>query len=391
MRQFGFWVAAFLALAARGPGAHADGLPPEIAARYAEKSQLEAGLPTGPSVYQNWRSPKTAPWSFAYVGSTRFGTWSDAALKAARDDIEPGWERLGLSSRLATPPAAQNDAEASRQIRELADQGTDAILVCCAAPNGIKEAAKYAHEKGSLIVTLFGFSTSPYGLNTTTDLYEAGVNLVKRVSENLNEKGNVLVVGGFLDPSASAVLEHGVRAGFAEHRGLKMVGDLSVKGGSEAARAAIKSWLATHHDPVDAVIVRGGADAGILQVFSDAKRKTPILTISGDNAAVCYWRHNPDFAGEVYLQKAIVAWPPGDAVALAFQVAMRTLQGQGPKVQSILADPLWLSYHDLTEAVPTTCKEDDDGWLYLGRDSLGGVRWLNAYFNKPADPKAYKP
>lgn len=391
MKRIGLWIAAVLAFADGSRTAVAGNLLPEISARYAEKSQLEPGLPTGQSDYQHWRAEKPAPWSVGYVGSTRFGSWSDAALKALHETIEPGWERLGLSSRLVAPPAGRDDADASRQIRALADQSVDAILVCCGTSDGLNDAIKYAHDKGALIVTLFGFSASPYALNTTTDLYKAGGALVKRIAEDLNDKGNVLVVGGFLRPAASATLDRGVKAGFAEHPGLKLIDDLAVTGGSDAARSAVKTWLASHHAAVDGVILRSGADTGILQIFADAGRKRPVITIGGDNASICYWRHNPDFAGEIYLQKAVVAWPPGDAAALAFEVAMRTLQGQGPLVQSIVADPLWLSYHDLTEAVPTTCREDDDGWLYVGGDSLGGVRALNAYFSKPADPKAYKP
>jgi ribose transport system substrate-binding protein len=298
---------------------------------------------------------------------------------------------LRLSSGLVTPPAAKDDADASRQIRTLADQGIDAILVCCGTPGGLNDAIKYAHDKGALTVTLFGFSTSPYALNVATDMFHVGGYLVQRIAEDLNEKGNVLVVGGFLDAQASGALDRGVKARFADFPGVKAVGDLNVQGGSDAARTAVKAWLASHHDAVDGVIVRAGANAGIPELFTAAGRKPPLFTIGGDLGSLCYWRHHTGFAGDYYLQKAVVGWPPGDAVELAFDIAQRTLQGQGPKTQTILVDPLWLSYYDMMKAMPDACREDDDGWLYVGGESWGGPRALEAFFGKPADPKAYKP
>jgi ribose transport system substrate-binding protein len=389
MRRIAITATVFLSLIGNAR-AGSDELAPEIAARLADRATLEAGLPTGPSLYRNWRSPKFAPWTFAYVGSTRYDGWSAAALKHLREVVEPRWERAGLSEKLVTPSAAADDAEASRQIRSLADQGVDVVLVCCATPTGLNEAVRHAHEKGALIVTLFGFSTSPYAINTTTDAYLAGDDLVDRIAEELDEKGNVLVVGGFLGPTASDALGRGVNNGFSRYKNLRKVGDLAFHGGAEAARAAVKAWLATHRDPVDGVILRAGADVGVLDVFAEAGRKRPFLTIGGDIAALCFWRHNPEVNGKDFLQKALVTWPPGDEAALAFNVAMRTLQGQGPKTQTIFVSPVWLSFHDLSYDVPETCHEDDDGWFSVGPESWGGVLELNSFFVKPADPSAFK-
>jgi len=391
MTRLALLVAAAISLASAAWAEGPNELPPEVASRYAQKAELPAGLPTGPSAYRNWRSPRAAPWRFAYVGSTRYGTWSDAALKVAQERVQPTWQKLGLSRELVAPPAAKDDAEASRQIRALADQGVDAILVCCGTPAGLNDAIKYARDKGALTVTLFGFSTSPYALNVTTDLAHVGDYLVQRIAEDLNEKGNVLIVGGFLGSPASEAVDRGVKTGLVDYPRLKVVGNLPVQGDSEAARAAVKAWLATHREPVDGVILRAGASKGILELFAEAGRKPPLIPIGGDLASLCYWRHHPDFAGDYYLQKAVIGWPPGDAVSLAFHLAQRTLQGQGPKTQTMLVDPLWLGYYDMMSSLPETCREDDDGWLYLGDDSWGGGRALDAYFGKPADPKAYKP
>ena len=40
-----------------------------------------------------------------------------------------------------------------------------------------------------------------------------------------------------------------------------------------------------------------------------------------------------------YISAAIQTWPPGDDIELGWNIMMRTMQGQGPKIQSILVPP----------------------------------------------------
>ena len=58
------------------------------------------------------------------------------------------------------------------------------------------------------------------------------------------------------------------------------------------------------------------------------------ITIGGELGALCYWRKNPKF-----ISSAIQAWPPGDDFELTWNIMMRTLEGQGPKIASILTKP----------------------------------------------------
>jgi ribose transport system substrate-binding protein len=71
---------------------------------------------------------------------------------------------------------------------------------------------------------------------------------------------------------------------------------------------------------------------------------------------------------------------------------MRTLQGQGPKVQSILVDSVKITYEDLKAYLPEDCDENSDKWLNVGPDKWGSSKeYLDQFFLRPADPEAYKP
>ena len=73
----------------------------------------------------------------------------------------------------------------------------------------------------------------------------------------------------------------------------------------------------------------------------------PPVAIGGEEGALCYWRKNPK-----YVSAAIQGWPPGDEMELMWNVMMRTMQGQGPKIQSVLVAPTTLTYDDVAKALP---------------------------------------
>ncbi len=110
------------------------------------------------------------------------------------------------------------------------------------------------------------------------------------------------------------------------------------------------------------------------------------ITVGGELGALCYWRKNPKF-----ISSTIHAWPPGDDFELGWNVMMRTLQGQGPKVQSILTRPQRLSGEQLTKVLDENCNEDSDGWFNVGIESWAGKAYLDQFFLRPADPEAFKP
>ena len=66
------------------------------------------------------------------------------------------------------------------------------------------------------------------------------------------------------------------------------------------------------------------------------------IALGGELGALCYWRQNPG-----YIDEAIYAWPPGDEVEFGVDVMIRTLQGQGPRIQSILVGPATKSFDDI--------------------------------------------
>ena len=80
--------------------------------------------------------------------------------------------------------------------------------------------------------------------------------------------------------------------------------------------------------------------------------------------ALCYWRQNPG-----YIDEAIYAWPPGDEIELGMEVMMRTLQGQGPRIQSILVGPATKNFDEIKAILNEDCDRNSTGWDNPGMEN----------------------
>ena len=70
---------------------------------------------------------------------------------------------------------------------------------------------------------------------------------------------------------------------------------------------------------------------------------------------------------------------------------MRTLQGQGPKVQSILTAPIAMNKEQMLASIPEDCDENSGDWYRVGVETWAGKEFLDQFFLRPADPEKYDP
>jgi ribose transport system substrate-binding protein len=67
------------------------------------------------------------------------------------------------------------------------------------------------------------------------------------------------------------------------------------------------------------------------------------------------------------------------------------MQGQGPKMQSILVDPVVSTYEDIAALLDEDCDRNSTEWLHVGIENWGGKEYLDNFFLRPADPEMFKP
>jgi ribose transport system substrate-binding protein len=248
------------------------------------------------------------------------------------------------------------DSVQIQQMRQLVDEGVDALIICCSNPTALNQTVKYAYDKGEWLTT------------------------------ELGKKGNVLVVEGIPGTSTSDSLDRGIKQGLGMTPDVKIVGDVAGMWTDQVAQAEVQKWLANHPGDLDGVVVQSAAELGVLRALEQSGRKMVPVSIGGEEGALCYWRHHPK-----YITAAYQGWPPGDEIELTWNIMMRTMEGQGPKIESVLVEPTKLTYDDVAKLLPESCNEASDKWINVGEDRWASKKYLDSFFLHPADPEAFKP
>ena len=378
--------AAMLGLGGAAVAAGLDELPPDIQKKLYSKEALDPAQPIGPSAYRDWKPKKGPPWTIGYASSYAGNTWRAAAMDKLEKDIIPKWKALGLVKEVIVTQSNLKDSVQIQQMRQLVDRGVDALIICCSNPTALNETVKYAYDKGVPTFSMVGYVTSPYAVNSSTNFVVAGETQGKWLGDEIGKKGNVVVVEGIPGTSTSDSLDRGIKAGLAENADVKIVGDVAGMWTDQVAQAEVQKWLANHPGDIDGIAVQSAAELGVLRALEQSGRKMPAIAIGGEEGALCYWRHHPK-----YVSAALQSWPPADEMDLTWNIMMRTMQGQGPKIQSVLVEPTRLSIDDVNKALGEDCSESSDKWFTVGQARWASKDYLDQFFLRPADPETFKP
>ena len=363
-----------------------DEIPKSITDSVYNPDLMDSMQPLGESAFREWKSDRSPPWTVGYASTYAGNTWRKGAMDRLLNEIKPKWQELGLLNDIVVTQSNLKDALQIQQIRQLVDQGVDAIIICCSNPTALNQAIQYAFDRGVPVFSFTGYTTSPLSVSSSVNYHQAGFDVGTWMAEEIGGEGNVLVVEGIPGYSASDSQNRGVLDGLSQYPGIKVTGQIAHMWTSQVGQAETQKWLATHPGQLDGMAVQSSGETGVLAALQQSGREMVPLSIGGELGALCYWRNNPD-----YISAAIQTWPPGDDVELGWNIMMRTLQGQGPKIQSILVPPRKITYADVETLLDEDCDTNSTGWYNPGIDIWGGADYLDNFFLRPADPEAYDP
>jgi ribose transport system substrate-binding protein len=383
LRPMAFCLAAAIA----GPAAaDVSELPAEIRDALYNPDFLDPMQPVGESAYRDFIAKNPPPWTIGYASSYAGNTWRAGVMDRLQNEIIPKWQALGLIDEVIITQSNLNDSVQIQQMRQLVDQGVDAIIVCCSNPTALNATVEYAYQQGVPVFSGIGYLTSPYAINSSANFVVGGRMLGEWMANEIGGEGNILVVEGIPGASASDSQNVGIQAALADFPGIEVAGQIAGMWTDQVAQAEIQRWLATNPGQLDGIIIQSASELGALRALQQSGRDMIPFTIGSELGALCYWRNNPDF-----VSAAIHAWPPGDDFEMIWNIMMRTLQGQGPKVQSILTTPIVMDQAMMMESIPADCSEQSDQWYHPGIEAWAGKEYLDNFFLRPADPEAYDP
>src|SRR5713226_3977295 len=141
-----------------------DELPKSITDKVYDPKFMDPAQPLAPSVYRSWKAPKPPPWTIGYASLYAGNTWRKNAMDRLMNEVVPKWQKLGLIKEVIVTQANLKDSVQIQQMRQLVDQGVDAIIVCCSNPTALNQTIKYAYDKGVPTFSFTGYVTSPYAV-----------------------------------------------------------------------------------------------------------------------------------------------------------------------------------------------------------------------------------
>ena len=263
-------VAGFAAQAVCAAGL--DELPPDLVKRLYERSTLDPAQPIGPSAYRDSWPKRPPPWTIGYASSYAGNTWRANAMDHLLKEVMPKWKQLGLVKDVIITQSNLNDSTQIQQMRQLVDQGVDAIFVCCSNPTALNQTVKYAFDKGVPTFSFTGYLTSPYSVNSSVNYQYR--RLYDRQGDGRRTEGQ---------------RQRPRRRGHSRHVRLGQSGSRR-KGGSrdrsrdqdrrvdrgqwtdQVAQGEVQKWLATHPGQLDGIVVQSAAELG------RAARHRPVRT-----------------------------------------------------------------------------------------------------------------
>jgi len=349
---------------------------------------MDKDQPIGESAMRNWKSPRKPPWTIGYASTYAGNTWRKGAMERLMEVVLPKWRSLGMVDDIVITQSNLDDSLQIQQMRQMIDGGeVDAIIICCSNLTALNQTIQYGWDKGIPTLSFTGFTTSPVSINTSVNYRLVGFYIGAWMAELIGEKGNVIVMDGIPGYSASDQQSNGMFEALALYPDVEVVGHLAHNWTSQVAQKELSTWLSTHPEEIHGIAVQSSGETGTLQALLQSGRDPiPPIALGGELGALCYWRQNPD-----YIDEAIYAWPPGDEIEFGFEVLMRTMQGQGPKIQSILVGPATESFDDVASYLDEDCDRNSTGWQNPGLDNWAPRSYVETFFERPADPEDYDP
>ncbi|WP_234706833.1 ABC transporter substrate-binding protein [Sinorhizobium sp. BJ1] len=361
--------------------AHADGVDQLPASEQEIYKIVDPQIPLGASVYKDFKPKKGPPWKIGYASSYAGNTWRAAALDAVMNDLLPRSKEAGLVSDVVVTQSDLKDAVQIQQMRQMVDDGVDAIIICCSNVTALNQTIEYAYNHGVPVFSFSGYVTSPYAINGAANHAQGGAQMAEWLAKKINGKGNVLLVSGIPGFASSDSFDKGAKEALAKYPDITVVGEVAGKWTDQVAQVEVQKFLATNPAQIDGILTQGAQENGVLNAMLQSGRPMVPITLGGEASAACYWRKNPD-----WVDASFHIWPPRREMQQMWEIMLRTLEGQGPKVQTFLRPVLPYTIEDVRAAIPEDCDLNSTDFVEPKADDWFPAAVADQYFERPADP-----
>lgn len=258
----------------------------------------------------------------------------------------------------------------------------DIIIAEPLQPEAFLEAERRAGERGVPTVNFLGDVHSPYALNVNNNAELGAALITSDLVRAVGEKGRVLYVHGYPGSSADTMELNGVKGVLASCPDVRLDGEVIGAYENSAAKSETLKFLATHPAAPDIVVQAGGMGNGVLGAFTSTGKPAPALGDIGPvQGSLNSWHRNRDtFQASGFGQPA--KWTATAVVS----IVLRTLQGQGPKLNTFAPPVPLITADNLDEWVDPSAGVASEVAADGPRDAFLSEAYLDGLFEQGNDP-----
>ena len=333
------------------------------------------------SMWSDWKPKGSPPYDVGVVWGPSTAGFQVEMGKALVDRLKSsplvgGVDFRPMGNDVNIPVALQN-------FNTFIAKGVDLIVAEPLLGPSFIAVAKKAAAAGIPVVTVQTSIDTPEVVNVSPALTLAYAQSTARLLRIIGGKGSVLAVRGI--PGAPPDIESDAawKKVLAQCPNVKRVGDVYGNFIDVNAKSETLKYLATHPQKIDGVVQSGTMTGGIMGAFQQSGRPMPVVDDVGPmKASTGYWlQHRGTYHG------VGMAFGPMAMGSAGADVALRILEGQGPKLSNIVDRMQILTEDNLDEW-------GDESWsLTTPGQPEGPAGWfftddyINAFFARPATPK----
>lgn len=331
------------------------------------------------SAYAHFKAPHGPPYKIGFLDNPVANAYN-AALLANLKKWAAKLEAKGIVSQFI--PYVDPTFDVSTQIqqfRSLIQQKVDAILVEPASGPALVPLAQQAHAAGIPTVTFFGAIDSPDAVNLGINPYLNAALPVAQIVKAMGGKGNFLSVRGAPTQPTDVAGYKGVQAVLSKCPNIKVVGQVVGQYENSVAKSVVQQFLTSHPAQINGVFDGGTMAQGVLSAFQQLGRPVPALTnLGGMDSVLGYWLAHPSF------QSAATATGAINGTRAWLNVALRVLEGKGPKVNDLILRPPLITRANLSQWASKSVDTPNNPNSAEGPpDSLAPNSLLDNWFSKP--------
>jgi ribose transport system substrate-binding protein len=336
------------------------------------------------SLYDQFVAPKK-PWKICFSDAYEGNSWRVRARQVAALMVS-NWQKAGIvSGPLVVEVSNSSVPTQITQIRSLIDQGCSAIVAYLASNAGFTGVIQEAFQHHVAFVSMDGDPGSPYAMNTGSNNYTIGAQLAQAIVTKLHGKGNVVMEDGIAGSPVTVAENQGAHDTFSKSPGIKVIAEVNGDWTPSVGKTAMLQVLATHPQSIDAVWATGETSNVIGEAFLQDHRPLPkIIEGSASGYELGWWKQHYSQVAEVH-----AAILPEPEIHQGFRVAIRLLEGQHPKINTVLQNVPLVTTSNFTKYWRTCMTPDSTTAYPVPPADPQPDSALNAFFTNGANTPSY--